>query len=489
MFTNTTAANYALSVKNEGTSGTRNLINFYEGTGGGSARANISLDGSANFAITASTSLVFSPSSAEGMRLTSTGLGIGTSSPSYKLDVVAASSSAIPARLKGNASGNNNTQLRFAGNNSGTDLWAVGTEVSTSSTGTAFDFYDLTASANRMRLDSSGNLGLGVTPNTWTSVKAIEMGELGSAVAGGGNNILMFYNSYFNSGFKYARTGAASYYQQTAGTHVWTTAASGTAGNAITFTQAMTLDASGNLFLGVTSSAAGRLAIKDVAGSGNNVWLIGRSSDGTSSVSFRNNADTAYNARIECFDTGVMTFGTGTSATERARIDSSGRFMVGKTSSSDSVAGLQLQNFSGTAGTISCIKTASGQATAWGNYHSGTYVGGMEYTNTATSFPTSSDSRLKKDIVDSSSASAKIDQIRIVSHGWRHDDASVEFGVIAQELYSIAPQAVTKGDDGETIEKVWGVDYSKLVPMLVKAHQEQQALIQSLKARLDAANL
>ena len=87
LFTNTTAANYPLSVKNQGTTGTRALINFYEGAGGGTARANISFDGSANFVLTSSNSLVFSPSSAEGMRLTSTGLGIGVTSPAQKLEI------------------------------------------------------------------------------------------------------------------------------------------------------------------------------------------------------------------------------------------------------------------------------------------------------------------------------------------------------------------------------------------------------------------
>jgi hypothetical protein len=47
------------------------------------------------------------------------------------------------------------------------------------------------------------------------------------------------------------------------------------------------------------------------------------------------------------------------------------------------------------------------------------------------------------------------------------------------------PRAVTKGDDGEEVETVWSVDYSKLVPMLIKAHQEQQAIITDLKARIE----
>jgi hypothetical protein len=166
----------------------------------------------------------------------------------------------------------------------------------------------------------------------------------------------------------------------------------------------------------------------------------------------------------------------------RGIFDSSGNLLVGQTSTSKTNNGVQIYSASGNNGRIDLSKTASGLYSAIANYYNGTYVGGVDYSNSATSFPTSSDVRLKKDVVDAPSASAKIDQIRIVSHGWKHDDATVEFGVIAQELYDIAPEAVSKGDDSETVEKTWGVDYSKLVPMLVKE-------IQSLRKRLADAGL
>jgi len=177
MFTNTTAANYALSVKNEGTSGTRNLINFYEGTGGGSARANISLDGSANFAITASTSLVFSPSSAEGMRLTSTGLGIGATSISGTRVLVAASdtgntlgSSAASVHIM-NTNGDvlgRVSEIVFDQGTQANKLAAISAIYSgfTSSTGGALAFSTNNGSgtfAERARIDSSGNLLVGKT--------------------------------------------------------------------------------------------------------------------------------------------------------------------------------------------------------------------------------------------------------------------------------------------------------------------------------------
>jgi hypothetical protein len=105
---------------------------------------------------------------------------------------------------------------------------------------------------------------------------------------------------------------------------------------------------------------------------------------------------------------------------------------------------------------------------------SGSRIGFIQYSNTATTFSTSSDQRLKDNIVDAPSASDDIDAIQVRSFDWKADGSHQKYGMVAQELQSVAPEAVSVG---ETEEDMMGVDYSKLVPMLVKE-------IQSLRARV-----
>jgi hypothetical protein len=113
-----------------------------------------------------------------------------------------------------------------------------------------------TSDVERARIDASGNLGLGVTPSAWGVFKAFQFGTVGSMSSGSGITTLG-HNLYFDgTNFRYLTATNASFNEQTAGQHKWYTAPSGTANNVITFTQAMTLDASGNLGIGAIPSAA-----------------------------------------------------------------------------------------------------------------------------------------------------------------------------------------------------------------------------------------
>jgi hypothetical protein len=110
------------------------------------------------------------------------------------------------------------------------------------------------SSTGQMTLDSSGNLGLGVTPSAWNLGRAVEAGAIGNALWGvNATQCNVTQNTYYSSGFKYASTNPATYYSQISGSHIWYNAPSGTAGNAISFTQAMTLDAIGNFLVGATA--------------------------------------------------------------------------------------------------------------------------------------------------------------------------------------------------------------------------------------------
>jgi hypothetical protein len=109
------------------------------------------------------------------------------------------------------------------------------------------------------RIDSAGNFGLGVTPSAWGTYKAIQLNAAGYSMMGGTAGAVfgaLGVNYYFDgSAYKYINSSYATQYLQSAGIHTWKTAVSGTAGNSISFTDAMTLTAAGELLVGTTSSS------------------------------------------------------------------------------------------------------------------------------------------------------------------------------------------------------------------------------------------
>ena len=117
--------------------------------------------------------------------------------------------------------------------------------------------------------DASGNLGLGVTPSAWESTyRAFQVG-LGTSLIGITNDVdvnLTNNARYDGTDWRYIATSPAERYRQSNGRHIWYQATSGSAGNAITFTQAMTLTAAGNILIGTTTDAGYKL---DVNGTGN----------------------------------------------------------------------------------------------------------------------------------------------------------------------------------------------------------------------------
>jgi len=204
-------------------------------------------------------------------------VGIGTASPTAKLQLALTGSGSAITRV--NSFGNDGTfGFPSPATNSAGVFFGMGVDQNSPSAGfgffrestgwnTAIAFYtnnqtggpNIDTITERLRLNSDGNLGLGVTPSAWSSNGNIQLPANGMLTANG--NLYLLGNAYYNTNFKYTTSAAASQYAQGAGAHYWYTAPSGTAGNAITFTQAMTLDESGNLLVGTTSQV-GRLTVR-----------------------------------------------------------------------------------------------------------------------------------------------------------------------------------------------------------------------------------
>jgi hypothetical protein len=199
--------------------------------------------------------------------------------------------------------------------------------------------------------------------------------------------------------------------------------------------------------------------------------------------------------------TSKITFYTGASGTtsERARIDSSGTLFVGKTSTVSDVT---------TAGAIifaagKCVFTTTTNeqplVLARNNttgvliefYYGGSSKGSISTDGTNVAYNTSSDYRLKNTIAPMTGALAKVALLKPCTYKWNVDGSDGE-GFIAHELAEVVPQCVSGEKDAVDDKgnpKYQGVDTSFLVATLTAAIQEQQAIIDSLKARLDAANL
>lgn len=164
----------------------------------------------------------------------------------------------------------------------------------------------------------------------------------------------------------------------------------------------------------------------------------------------------------------------------RGYFDNSGIFNVGQTVNGITNSnGFTLNVSSGSMSQNHVSGTSSGAYYSIFGYN-GSIIGSITQSGTtAVLYNVTSDQRLKENIVDAPDASNDIDAIKVRSFDFISDKSPVKYGFIAQELVTVAPDAVHQPSNPDDM---MGVDYSKLVPMMLKE-------IQSLRARLKAANI
>jgi hypothetical protein len=326
--------------------------------------------------------------------------------------------------------------------------------------------------------DADGNVGIGVTPSA-SSLSGFIEGAYGTFGQTSGLGTTIAGNAYYNSGWKYKLSSTATLHTQDSSGISWSVAPSGTPGNAISFSEAMRIDTSGNVGIG-TSSPSGKL---NISGTSTTAKITG--TDGVAILRYNNGTSDVAQLAIAGGNTlldyqGAMQFRAGVNGSEAARIDSNGNVLVGTTSAGGVNGWTLYPTGSGSAPLAVWNKSLTTSSSALAFQVSGSGVGSITYTSTATAFNTSSDYRLKHDIQPMTGALAKVAQLKPVTYKWNADDSDGE-GFIAHELQEVAPYAVTGEKDGEQMQ---GVDYGKITPLLTAALQEAIAEIQSLKARV-----
>ena len=148
------------------------------------------------------------------------------------------------------------------------------------------------------------------------------------------------------------------------------------------------------------------------------------------------------------------------SSSNEVSIHTDGSLLIGGTSAGDYGITLDGSPASNSTPSMELVRDFSGTATMirFTNISGSPYVGSITSTTSATAYNTSSDERLKDNIKDADDSGSKVDAIQVRQFDWKADGEHQDYGMVAQEVLEVAPDAVTKGD---TPDDMMAVDYSK----------------------------
>jgi hypothetical protein len=337
----------------------------------------------------------------------------------------------------------------------------------------------------RQTIDGSGNVGIGVTPSAWqtTSYKALQFG-FGSVLVGQTDATVtnLGANFYINSSYiyTYKNTEAASRYEQYMGQHKWHTAPSGTAGTAITFTQAMTLDAAGRLGIAVTPStwASNWKGIEFQVGGSVGSFSTGTMVIGGNTINNGSNNiyKTAAGASLYSQYNGSHAWYSAASGTAGSTIS----WSIGMQMNTSGVSVDKLFAVTHIAGTGSGIPYINFS-------YAGTTIGSITQSGTtAVLYNTTSDYRLKNNARALVGSGEFIDALKPTTWEWS-EDGRTDSGFLAHEFQTVSPYSVNGEKDAEDEEG--NAVYQSMQASSAQVIANLVAEIQDLRKRLAAAGI
>ena len=224
--------------------------------------------------------------------------------------------------------------------------------------------------------------------------------------------------------------------------------------------------------------------VKKLSTEGSGIQILGATND-VARIAFGDSDDVDIGFISYNNGDNHMQFGTDTA--EAMRINSSQQVLINTSSTLGANQGV-LHLKGATNNTVCVVQTVSNGEKGFDFYNSsGSRVGFIAINASDTTFSTSSDYRLKENVVTEWDATTRLKQLKPSRFNFIVDSDTTVDGFLAHEVQSVVPEAITgthnevDDDDNPVMQ---GIDQSKLVPLLTKALQEQQATIEALTARI-----